>query len=255
MSIRNELLENIVTGSSGILAGSLAISAGLNPEKALQVAKFAYNPDVDTSDEEDVWSVGGTLVRLSTAEKIVVASTDVIDIIIRGVDNDYNLLTETLTLSVGATTTINEFLSVYSSQVAPDSAVVNAANITGTAEVAGDVQFRIDAGNGQTEMCHYVVPDGHTAFLNGLHSTSSRNDDAIIRLQLSVDGAAYIAKYVNEISDASPPVTFGGNPVAIGEKTWVRFRAQGKTVNTRVSVNYQLVLYANEYLAEITKGF
>lgn len=239
--------------AGGILTDALKASSGGKLFDIIPLLKFMYNPNSSTSAEEDVWSAGGTLQRLSSAEKLVITSPDALDIIIRGVDNDYNLITETVTSNgVDPATTVNEFLSVYSSQIDPSSANVNSGVITGVAELALDLQFQIEAGDGQTQMCHFVVPAGYTCFLYSTLSICSRNDDALVSFQISENGGAYITKLPIEVSDATPPLSFCDYPLAISEKSWIRLRAKAETNNTRISSNYRIVLFDNDYLNSIS---
>lgn len=230
----------------------LNASAGNLAPDIIPIFKFAYNEAVPTAGEIDIWSVGGQKVDLSVAEKMVVTSTDALSVVIRGVDNDYNLLSETVVMDgVNPVTTLGNFLSVYSAQIAEDSPLINSGAITVTAEIAGTVQARIDANQGQTLMSHFVIPAGYTGFLitppSGL---ASRNDDAVLRFRQKVESGTYITKAIVEVSESTPIGDFGGYPLTFVEKSWIKISGIAETNNTRVSSTYRLVLFKNSYLEQ-----
>lgn len=244
MQTRNELLFSIDSGKN-----RLNESAGNLSPDVIPVFKFCYNGSVPTGSEIDIWTPGGTRVNLTTAERMVVTSSDSLDVTIKGIDGDYNLLTETVSMNgVDPTTTTGLFLSVYSCQIDPLTPSINAGNIDVTSEVSLALQARIDAGEGQTQMCHFVIPAGYTGFLESARLLCSRNDDAIVKFQESLEGNAYITKVPVEISDATPSLAFQANPLKITEKTWIRITGEAKTNSTRISADYRLMLYKNEYL-------
>lgn len=213
------------------------------------ILKFGTNSDVDNVAEEDVWSVGGTLEPLSTAETLTVSSTEAFDILITGVNSDWDLVTETLTLNgTDDVITSNAFIGVITAQVSPDSPNVNTVDITGTATISDSIQFQILAEYGQTEMTHFIVPKDHTAFMYSATVTSSRNDNARVRFQQAVEGTTYITKASFETNEAPTAFDFNSFPVSFEEKSRIRTRAKATTNNTSVTAVYQILLVKNELL-------
>ncbi|QZI87807.1 hypothetical protein SIPHO054v2_p0006 [Vibrio phage 103E44.1] len=215
----------------------------------VSILKFGTNADVDTTTEEDIWSVGGTLTPLVNPETLTISSTEAFDILITGVNGDWDLVSETVSLDGTLdVVTSNEFIGVISAQISPDSPNVNAVNITGTSTVSDTVQFQILANYGQTEMTHFIVPKAHTAFMYSATVTSSRNDNARVRFQQAIDGTTYITKASFETNEAPTQFDFSTIPVSFEERSRIRTRAKATTNNTSVTAVYQILLVKNELL-------
>ena len=116
------------------------------------VNKFGYNADIDGT-HEDIWTTGGTLTRLSSAETMSVVSTSTADdtggtgsitIQIEGIDNDWDVLKESVTLNgTGAVTTTGSFLRINRMFITSSgSGQTNAGKITATASSAATVQYK-----------------------------------------------------------------------------------------------------------------
>jgi hypothetical protein len=230
-------------------------AAAAKDDKIIPIEKFATNPEIDVSSGAvDVWNyTGGDLVRLNSAEYLLLQSSsaaDTMDVLIFGLDADYNLISELVTLT-GTTvvqTTI-KFLRVYRAQVAEYSTAANAGNITIAANTSGTVQAYINAENGQTQMSHMTIPAGYTGFLFQIEARTSMGDDALAYFNRATGDGTYIVKSVAEINEATPPYPFGLFPAPIPEKSDIKIQAEAKTNNTRLVVNYTLLLMSNDYLA------
>ena len=140
--------------------------------------KFGHNSDVNGTFV-DIWTPGGVLSRLSSAETMDIASTSTADdvggtgaitIRVEGVANDWSILSEDITLDGTTTvTTSNSFLRINRMYIiSSGTGQVNAGNITATASTAATVQARIDADVGQTEKTQYAVPLGYRVFATEL---------------------------------------------------------------------------------------
>lgn len=140
--------------------------------------KFGHNSDVNGSFA-DIWTPGGVLSRLSSAETMDIASTSTADdvggtgaitIRVEGVANDWSILSEDITLDGTTTvTTSNSFLRINRMFITSSgTGQVNAGNITATASTAATVQARIDADVGQTEKTQYAIPLGYRVFATEL---------------------------------------------------------------------------------------
>lgn len=132
------------------------------------VHKFGENPDLDASEE--IWSAGGNLSYLSSAETMDISSSSTADneitstgaltLVVEGLDDDYLEIAETVTLDGTQTVvTANSYLRVNRVYVATSgSGKTNAGLITIAATTAGSTQATISAGHGQTQKAHYTMP-------------------------------------------------------------------------------------------------
>jgi hypothetical protein len=155
-------------------------------EEAFQIfGKFAYNPEVNGT-QEDIWSQGGTLTRLSSAATASIVSTSANDtaagtgartMLIDGVDNNWNRITETVTLN-GTTPVITtkSFLRINRMYITSSgTGQTNAGNITAT--ITATIQASIVAGAGQTEKSQYAVPMGYRFTIAYWNVNSGANSD------------------------------------------------------------------------------
>lgn len=211
----------------------------------IPLLKFAISASISNSTEEDIWSEGGTLQYLSVSEAINFASTSAADdmtIIIDGLDSDYNLISDEITLNgLTPVPTNTPFFRIYRAQTKNDSVSTNLGKITGISDVSATVQCSIAIGYGQTEMSHITIPVGYVGLLkSGLLSTSG-NDDATVRIIRTVEGGAPKATAVFNVNE---PVAFdlSEQPSVIPAKTDMKAVALATTNNTVVSLNYIMML-------------
>jgi len=84
------------------------------------IFKFGFNPDVDGA-EETIWDVGGLYAYPSSAVVMTVttdagspATDNGVKVTIQGLDEDYNEVSEEVTLAgAGTATTIQTFLRIF----------------------------------------------------------------------------------------------------------------------------------------------
>jgi hypothetical protein len=150
------------------------------------VSKFGANPSVGTT-QEDIWDGGGAYTGfLQAADTMVVAAGgDVADdddggagartITIQGLDSNWDAAEETITLAGAdeSAPTATSFIRVFRAWVASVGTygVANTGDITIATDTAGTVVAKILAGQGQTNMAIYTVPDGSAALV--IHVSAS----------------------------------------------------------------------------------
>jgi hypothetical protein len=212
------------------------------------INKFGANFDVDTgTDPETIWSQGGLYpwASLATASVLTVVSTeaaDTDDIEIQGLDANYNLITENLTMT-GDTpvNTVKSFLRVF--RVIYNHTAVNAGDIT--LSVGGVVVAKVDATFGQTLMCVYTIPAGYTGYLVQLSATAQKAKDSQVRLLQRPLNSSFKIAHMAEV--------FSGNykydpkiPLRFSEKTDIDFVAsETETNNTRITGTFEILLVSN----------
>lgn len=223
------------------------------------VNKFGSNLDVGTSFE-DIWSNGGNLSYLSSAETMNIVSTDADDdgnpadtgaqkVIVQGVDANYNQIQEEVVMN-GTTNvlTTNSYLRVYRMWVTDvGSSGVNEGTITATASTAGTVQASIDAGEGQTLMALYTVPVNYYAVVTGFNAQTGGNDTALIELLKRQEGKSWrLQNQSNVTAGSAIAYSFlpGCAPILLEPKSDIRIRAKksGAGGTTEVSAVFSLLL-------------
>ena len=221
---------------------------GLSIQKGLVqnytgVNKFGLNTAVGTSFET-IWDGNNTYTYPSSAGTATATSSDTASdntgtVEIQGLDSNYDLATETITIGGSASTT--SFIRVF-------RAVLKTAN-TGTSNVgvisitvSSTTVAQIRAGYGQTLMCVYTVPRKHNAYLMQLDVGSSKDLENEIR---------FITKEIdngNVFNTLAFITTRGGFieknyavPVVIPEKTDIELIAKASATSA-VSGGFELFI-------------
>lgn len=237
-------------------------SAELPPNDLLQIRKFGKNTSLAADTPEDVWVTGGTKALPSaTAETVAVVSdsanddegsTGAVFVNIAGVDGDYNLVSETVTMNgTSAVTTTQTFKTINRARVFfSGSNGVNVGTITCTGSTTSNVMATIPAGEGITQQSHFTVPAGYTCYTldttlsvyraSGtgqktvefdlmVHSPDANTTYTTLRYGLSSDGGIY---------HTNPQVVLG-----TPGKSTLWFKATASSDNTAVStaVGYVLI--------------
>ena len=220
---------------------------GLGVQKGLVtnfsgIQKFGLNTAVGTSFET-IWDGNNTYTYPSSSGTATATSSDTDDntgtVEIQGLDSNYDLATETLTIGGSAGTT--NFIRVF-------RAVMKTAN-TGTSNV-GDISItvssttvaKITAGYGQTLMAIYTVPRKYNAYILQLDIGSSKDLENEIRL---------ITKEISngDVFNTKAFITTRGGfveknyvvPIKISEKTDIEIIAKASATSA-VSAGFEFVL-------------
>ena len=220
---------------------------GLSVQKGLVqnfsgISKFGLNTAVGTSFET-IWDGNNTYTYPSSAGTATATSSDTDDntgtVEIQGLDSNYDLATETLTIG-GSAGSIN-FIRVF-------RAIMNTAN-TGNANV-GTISITVSSTTvaqirptyGQSLMCVYTVPRKYNAYLLQLDVGSSKDLENEIR---------FITKDIsngNVWTTKSFITTRGGFieknyavPIVITEKTDIELIVKS-SATSEVSGGFELIL-------------
>jgi len=216
------------------------------------VHKFGKNPDLANGTVETIWDgsviypwatwdAGASLVYLKST------TTDTQDIFIQGLNQDWELTSETVTLTgttaVASQNTYRRLFRMYNQ---------------GTTDFAGDITAHYGSGTGtlvakmingynQTLMCVYTVPAGYTAFLTDMEFSSPKNAELrmdlhfrpfnnVFRIQHA--GSAYGNQYTKNMDI----------PLKLTEKSDIDLRAKASTGGVDAAASFNLILVDNTYL-------
>lgn len=234
-----ELVKAVLSADNGTSFGNIgATETGnlkvANVEDGLSIAKgdvtgvsnvnkFGNAPDFDTDDGEvDVWDGANdagldemTYTFSTTADIDRLSSSnngDTQDIEIHGLDTNYDLVTQTITLTgqtpVALTTSLIRVFrlkNVGGTDLAGDCyCFVNGATTGGVPNTTADVRAMIMNGNNQTEMAIYTVPAGKTAYIRELYASTaggSRTTNYVIKLKIKPFGQVFQLKHRRAIND------------------------------------------------------
>lgn len=203
-----------------------------------------------------IWNVGGMYpwsAWNSGAQTLYLVSTSASDthtVVINGLDSNYNLSTEVITLNgLTPVATTKQFIR-FNSAYYVNAGSMNAGVIDiKTVSSSGTIVGRINTNIGQSSSSTYTVPAGYTAFSVWGDFSVNKNEGAELNSRWRFFNSGFITVYATEVYQS----TYQTNvpiPGAIPEKTdidnIVRFVTTAN--GTRVYSNQQLLLVDNNYL-------
>jgi len=207
------------------------------------VHKFGLNTAVGSGAFETVWDGNNTYTYPSSSGTATATSSDSDDntgtVKIFGLDSNYDLAEETLTIggSAGTVSFIRVFRAVM---VSANTGTANVGTITIT--VSSTTVAQIRAGYGQTLMCVYTIPRKYNAYLMQIDLGSSKDLENEIR---------FISKEIdngNAWNTKAFITTRGGFveknylvPIKFSEKTDLELVAKASATSS-VSAGFELIL-------------
>lgn len=214
--------------------------------------KFGYNGAISTA-EETVWSSGGVYAYPSSAAAMSVSSDDDTDtsvVTIEGLDENYNLASETVTLTgQTAVTTSTSFIRIYRASVDSDEPSGNIYIGTGTVTsgVPANKFAHIPVGENQTLMAVWTVPAGYTAYIMSFTvstGTTATNKYTESRLKVRPFGGVFQTKEVLTLNNQYIE-SYMHFPIVATEKSDIEIRAKTSSGTDAVSGTFALVYVKN----------
>jgi hypothetical protein len=227
------------------------------------IEQYGHNPDIDTGTvPETIWGVGGTYTWSTAAAIDSISSSDtddVQDVLIDGLDADWETVEQTVTLQgqtrVALTTPLIRVNGMYNAGAVDLDGTVYVYEDTpltaGTPDDATKIRGAIVDGDNQLLQCIYTVPAGHTALIYRGYVAMSKKQTAVIE-------AAWRARLFGGVFRTFGRTTVGsaGNtafwkvwhfPPAMPEKTDLVIIAEDTTAdNSGISCGFELMLLSND---------
>jgi hypothetical protein len=207
---------------------------------------FGFNRTVGTAFET-LWDDGGNYTFLTSAATMDIVSSstsDTMQVLISGLDANYNEISETVTLngttSVSGTTA---FLRINSAIILADS---NVGNITISS--GGQTYAFIGATLGTTQSSVYTVPAGHSLYLTRIDVCSGTNNgNKFLTFRNVVTTSAGRTLRVAEATFSTSQVSFDRQvPFKIGEKSDFHFEAKSSSSENEVSIFIEAILVKDD---------
>ena len=208
------------------------------------IHKFGAVPTMSINTTGTLWDINDTLYPWSafnTPSVLSVVATvaeNGHEVTIIGLDSDYNMLTETVTISGGTATTTNQFRRVFRAfNSQPESNNIDIK--VGTTIVA-----RITAGYAQTLMAVYTIPAGYTGYLWKGTMSAQATADATGNMYIRYFGqSSFRVGHTFEVSGVGGPYSYDFPiPMPIPEKSDIDVRATTRTNNGRYTAVFDLCL-------------
>ena len=228
------------------------------------VIVFGYNPDLDTT-EEAVWPNGGTVPHPTVASVLKISSgsnnddgdpagTGARTVFIGGLDGDYNVVSETVTLNgqtaVNTTNSylyVNQFYVVTVGSGGKNAGIIYAGTGDVTTGVPAVIYDLIDVGFNNRTTGHYCVPAGYTGYMvEGLFSAGQASGTTAVTGFLKQHGTDGILRVgaVSTVNNSAAVYMFDP-PYVIPEKNCIGASAIGSSNNNSVSSYFNIVLIKN----------
>ena len=206
------------------------------------IQKFGYNGSVGTSFET-IWDGGGDYTFISSAGTATATSSDTDDntgtVEIQGLDSNYDLATETLTIGGSASST--SFIRVFRAKMV--NANTGNANVgTITITVSSTTVAQIQPTYGQTLMSIYTVPRKYQAYLLQMDIGSSKDleNEIILRIKEIDNGNSWNTRSFLTTRGGFVEKNFAV-PEIIGPKTDIEMRAKSSATSS-ISAGFELIL-------------
>ena len=163
-----------------------------------------------------------TLSVVSTSVNDTSAGTGIRTISIMGLDQNYNEISEVLTLNgLTPVITVNSYLRINNVVNLSHGSLLSAdGDITGT---AGSIEwFHISAGNTNARLGRYTVPAGFTLVLDSVGYSSGKSDEFLVTINTKLPGFAQLRNLAMIVNDKD--LVIAGYPATLPEKTdlWIQ---------------------------------
>ena len=221
------------------------------------VGLVGLNPAVG-SKFEDVWDEGGIQIMPIAAETWEILSDDAADnvagsgartVLVKSLDINYVEQIQAVNLS-GVTpvaltgTHFRPNIAVLSSA---GSGEVNQGNISIRDATSNNVRLKIQPENGTSFSSHFTVPAGKTMFAQSIVGFIPKNEDVTARLyaKAPASGSAFISAGEIQVYQDSAVIPIS-SPIALLEKTDIKFQAKSTNAAVGVSVFASFVMVDND---------
>tara|TARA_S200002703_G_scaffold109355_1_gene95103 strand:+ start:76 stop:807 length:732 start_codon:yes stop_codon:yes gene_type:complete len=216
---------------------------------AYSVNKFGYNPSVPSNAFETAWDGSNLYTYISTPGTATITSSNAGDnggtVQVFGLDSNYNLVDETLTIGGAAGSVV--FKRVFRAVMI--TATTGTANV-GTITVTVDSKSAaiISIGYGQSLMALYTVPADHTAYLMQIDASSQKDLENQIQLVVRNGTSGHVWQTKEFLS-----VRGGFNskeyrlPVKINQKHDIEVRVKSSATSA-VSAGFELLVIQDTFV-------
>ena len=243
------------TGSNVIANISLGSGFG-------QIHKFGAVPAMSQNTEGTIWDEDDTIYPWSTIDAGSTLDVKVVEpnneaststalngdsVEIQGLDTNYDLLTETVTISGSTVTTTNTFKRVFRAKyIAASGFDANTKRIL--IQVSSTTVAKVLENIGQTLMSIYTIPAGKTGYLMRLDVTAQGSATGSFKLMARPDGTgSFQTKHIAEVNGVGGPYQLEYPiPQSFTEKSDLDARMTTFSNNGRYTCTFDILLVDNQ---------
>lgn len=222
---------------------------------------FGFNPDVDSAAEEAIWPVGGLIPYLASPVTMTVSSSSALDVntsgtgahtvLIRGINNNGDEVTETVALNgqtaVSTTKTysfIQQVTVLTAGSGKANAGVIYVGTGTVTAGVPAVVYNVISIGDNNSLTGAWTCPTGYSGYITfGSVATGTENGANYVAARLKVMGTDGIERTAAIVTFANGNYIYDFKyPVKITAGQRVTATVKSTADNEAVSSYFQIVI-------------
>ena len=228
------------------------------------IHKFGRNDNIGSAPET-IWMHGGIYTYLTSPSTLFTHSTGddgvgedgAQTITIQGLDVNFNLIEETVTVNSDVATT-KQFLRVFRAFVATagsltanDGNIIISTEVNGAGTVVADIGLMgtgTTFGLGQTQLALYTIPAGYTGLVTNWNVGVGDYNDSVTAFLLAREldgGAPFRTRDVMDVSGGFHQRIYNV-PHAFPSKTDIEIRAINSS-GTAVSSSFDIVLIKNDF--------
>lgn len=225
----------------------MAVSRGQVPGAAVQNI-YGYQAAVTTTTVP-LWENATTYTYPASASTMLLysssASDTAVSVFINGLDTNYDLQTETLVLTNGATgvSTVKSYRRINSISIVGSNNPVGIIRLSNAGKT--ETYAQINVGIGRSQMSIYTVPNGYTFYLTRVSGYVSPNNNANFYCNYSV-WTRNVSTGIETVLQQAPFVNIYNTtrvaPRPYPQKTDVQWRAQMSAGTSIVSIGVEGVL-------------
>jgi hypothetical protein len=257
----HKAMEYDVAGQPILRTTGSNIIANINlPSGFGQIHKFGAVPAMSQNTNGTIWDEDDTIYPWLTFDTASVLTVKVVQpnnenntstalngdtVEIQGLDNDFNLLTETVTISGSGATTTGVFKRVFRIIYKDGAVTANSKRILiqhGTTTVA-----KVLEGIGQSMMAVYTIPAGKTGYLMRLDVTAQGTATGSFKLYCRAGGEDnFRVLHTAEVNGTGGPYQLEYPiPQSITEKSDIDARMHTLSNNGRYTCTFDILLVDN----------
>ena len=241
--------------------GSSVITNIQLPSGFGEIHKFGAVPSMSQNTEGTIWDEDDTIYPWSTIDSNGVLTVTVVEpnneaststahngdtVEIQGLDGDYALQTETVTISGSSGTTSNNFKRVFRAKFTDGGSFEpNTKRIL--IKSSGTTVAKILENIGQTLMSLYTIPAGKTGYLMRLDVTAQGTATGSFKLMVRPGGTgSFQTKHIAEVNGVGGPYQLEYPiPQALTEKSDLDARMITFSNNGRYTCTFDILLVDN----------
>lgn len=252
----NSVGQPVIRTVGGDIYNSINLPAGFG-----QIHKFGAVPTMSIDTNGTIWDEDDTIYPWATIDSNGVLTVTVVEpnnesntstahdgdtVEIQGLDSNYNLQTETVTISGSSATTTNNFKRVFRARFTNGGSfdpntkrILIKSGVTTVAKILENL--------GQTLMSIYTIPAGYTGYLMRLDVTAQGTATGSFKLFTRPGGVgSFQLKHVAEVNGVGGPYQLEYPiPQSFPEKTDIDARMHTLSNNGRYTCTFDILLVDN----------